>query len=308
MLLFWHGCFATLLLNVLAESLASVSSLLNYFVCCVLVCNGLKSNRSDQRSTCVITCLKQRNLDGFIPQSYFSIWDITHISSSKGILKVISTVFVCIMVLIIKSSIPFGSSLWEPRQPIACFHRTLSSAPPQSSPIHLTSAVPVFLRDELDELNDEEKEANVGKLHGFTPSVPGMRAKAGAQPCRCRRTSTRAWRTSWRRRRRGSPLPRCEGWPPHRPPSPSGSSPRPPSRLPPGTRCSPCSTHTWMNWPARTRWTWPSRHGEAALGEVDSSENKYCSRMSLLCAAGNYVIAIVITGSACRWFIQKCLQ
>lgn len=66
MLLFWHGCFATLLLNVLAESLASVSSLLNYFVCCVLVCNGLKSNRSDQRSTCVITCVIHPKKFGWI--------------------------------------------------------------------------------------------------------------------------------------------------------------------------------------------------------------------------------------------------
>lgn len=119
-------------------------------------------------------------------------------------------------------------------------------SPPQSGLLGFTSKTFLCIY-KLDELNDSENKASVGLPHNFTPSVLGTRAKAGAQQCRCRRTSTRAWRTSWRRRRRGCPLPRCEGWPPRRPPSPSGSSPRPPSRLPPGTRCSRCSTHIWMN-------------------------------------------------------------
>lgn len=90
---------------------------------------------------------------------------------------------------------------------------------------------------------------------------PDTKATAGVRRCRCRRTSTRAWRTSWRKRRSGCPPRPSAEWPPPRPPSPSASSRRPPSPRRLGTRCSPCCRPIWTSWREPTKWTWPSRHG-----------------------------------------------
>lgn len=89
-----------------------------------------------------------------------------------------------------------------------------------------------------------------------------MTATAGPRPCPFRRTATRTWTMTTRRR--GVP-PLRWGGERRRPPRCPTASHHPPSAPPTMMKCSPFCRPTWMSWPGPTSTRWPSRHGEALL-------------------------------------------